>query len=460
MFNGESQTMWAWLSTIVLLLPSLILSLRTTFISLKVVCSIAFISQFITVPVFFFARDEFSWGHIKPFTFTVLEVWQILSVIGISLLIIILFFHTLTHFRLFAIPNSNPERGRGIPKKNIILNNITSPSKHPWLFVLLILLVIITVVPVNNWMFSRGIGLTGVESFRLPYKLSGILHYCTAFIIPLLLGFLYFKTHHTLFPAILLLGYGLILGLSSISRSQLIMVCLPVLMLASLERKKILLIFSSLFVIEAFSIVTLVRDVVYVMVGNRINANTGPILEILAKILDRPEFMDFSLLFNNLVSIFNRIEGFENLVMAHYYDPNAVMSPWGFVVQIIWQPLAPFDIDLHHIQWQGNVLPEGFVNCGSLLSTILIASNDNLLWIIIFGFLIAVILLLLEKSVKRIAYKYNFPNEISAFIIAFLTIIFFTASGSVSFVYPFFAVIFASVLPRIRFKSIIPLKIL
>ena len=87
-------------------------------------------------------------------------------------------------------------------------------------------------------MFQNGISIVGVEPPRLPFKLSGILHYFTKYVVPLTLGYLYYRSPRNLPTALLLLGYGLLLGLTSVSRSALVLVLLPVLGLAWIDRRK------------------------------------------------------------------------------------------------------------------------------------------------------------------------------------------------------------------------------
>lgn len=274
------------------------------------------------------------------------------------------------------------------------------PSRHSRIYGALIVLVISVVAPLNLWMFSQGISMVGVEPPRLPYRLSGILHYLTVFVVPLLLGFLYWKTKRSVFLTMILLYYSWVLGLTSISRFALIMVMLPVLAFAWLERRRWLLTFAGLGTVIGFAMVTSARNFVYIVTAGKVEAATGnSILTIIGNILTEPDssIRETAFLLKTLVDIFERIEGFGNLVMSKFYDPNAALGPLGFLLRMIWRPFADIDLDTHHLQWQGNVLPEGLFNGGSLLSNAVILGNASLLWVVASALVAAGILVLLEK---------------------------------------------------------------
>ena len=458
--SNEQEAMLAWWSASLLLLPGLLLALRSNFVTLKVICLIACFTQFVTVPMFFLTRDDFSWGHVKPFGFTAIEVWPIFLKVGAFLVLLALCFHFLSRLPFFSVRNHKTGMVAQHIQAGQFTDELQKPSRHPWIYVVLIVLVIAAVTPLNLWMFQQGISIVGIEPPRLPYKLSGILHYFTKYLVPLSLGYLYYKTRHGLFPALLLLGYGLVLGLSSVSRSSLVFVLLPVLAIAWLERKRLVLFVTGAVLVIAFSLVSQARNFVYlVTVDKSAKGTDSGIFEILSNVLGDIEWMDFPLFFRIFTGILDRIEGFGNLVMSHYYDPNAVSGAFGYILNMIWYPLAPIDIDLHHIQWQGNVLPEGFVNGGALLSRIVIVSNDNLIWIVAAALVVAVILLTLERSVQRLAMKYEWPTAIDFFFISFMTINFFISSGSVVFVFPFLAAMVFSWLPRVPIKRFVSTRL-
>ncbi len=134
--------------------------------------------------------------------------------------------------------------------------------------------------------------------------------------------------------------------------------------------------------------------------------------------------------------------------MSQFYDPYAAIGPWGMFLGMIWQGFTEIDLDLHHLQWQGNVLPVGFVNGGGLLSTVVIIGNANLLWILAIALLAACILIILEKSVNRAVVRYGLSDLVALQIIGLISIFFFiSGGGGRTFVYPWLLLIVASWLP-------------
>ena len=459
MIKNEWETVFAWWLATILLLPGLLLALRSEFVSLKVICLIAFITQFVTLPIFFLARDDFKWGYVNSFGFTAGECLPILLKVGAFMVILVLCFHFLSRLPFFSVWYRKTGSVAQHLQRSRFTDELLKPSSHPWNYVVLIVLVIAAVTPLNLWMFSEGIGLTGVESTELPYRLSGILHYLAHFLIPMLLGYLYSKTRHGHSLTLLLLGYGLILGLSSVSRSAMVLVMLPVLFIAWLEGRRLTLLVALIGVGIAYSLISQARNFVYVAVGNNSGANTDVgVFDILGSVVSKTEWLEPAL-YLEFLGILGRVEGFDNLVMAHYYDPNAVDSAFSFILRMIWQPLAPIDIDAHHIQWQGYAPLEGFYNGGGLLSNMVIASNDNLIWIAPVALVVAVILLTLERSIQHLAKKYDWTPAIEMFSIGMITTVFFLNSGgSVTFMFPFLAAMIFSWLPRASVRHFFSLK--
>ena len=456
--SGEYEALMAWWMVIFLLLPPLIWALNTSYVALKTICLIAFTAQFVTVPIFYMDRDTFSWGHVKPFGFTAIEALPMLSKVALFLVFLIVFFKV-----LYDLPISGCTAQRRSKKFQssatqltlwaVIVENTHSlkPGRNAWIYVGLIFLVISVATVINLWMFSQGISIVGVEPPRLPYRLSGILHYLTRYIIPLLLGYLFWKTKRGFFPTAVLMGYGLILGVSSVSRSALAYVMLPVLLAAWCDKRWALLIFTSLGTTIGFSLVSFARNFVYIVIDGKTGAlNDTDVLCILINVLLDPDspLGEVDFLLRAVVGIFNRMDGFENMVMSHFYDPNAVLEPVKLLLGMIWRPLAPIDNALHSIQWQGSVPPEGFFCGGVLLSNVVILGNANLMWVIASAVVVACTLVLLEKSAHRVTARYGLPDMLASSLIILLSIIFFNETGGSSiFLVPLLLLIVASLLP-------------
>ncbi len=455
---GEFDAMLAWWMAIALLLPPLLWAFKTRYVALITICSIAFATQFITLPFFYLDREEFAWGHVKPFGFTALEAFPMLAKVSVFLLVLIIFFRLF--YRISFIGGSLCKLATSLPatsastvldRKHQKINIGLSPHRKSGLYLLLIILIIAALVPLNLWMFSQGIGIVGVEPPHLPYRLSGILHYFTKYITPLALTYFYFKTMRGWLPMLLLLSYAWVLGLTSLSRSSLMFVLLPVLYFAWLDRRRLILVVAGFGASIGYSFVSLARTFVYFVSAGKSGGkfDTG-IGAICLSIISDPEsrILEISSILRILGDIFGRIDGFSNLVMSQYYNSYKVIGPWGMVLDMFWQGLAPMDLDLHHIQWQGNVLPEGFVNGGGLLSTAVILGNAGLWWITIGALVAAALLVVLEKSAIRLTNLYKAPYLFSTAVTGFFSLYYVIAgAGNAQFVYPIILVVIASWLP-------------
>lgn len=453
--NDEWQAMSAWWVATIFLLPALWLAQRSRFLTIQVVCLVAFFTQFITVPTFFLAHDEFELTQTKAFEFTVWEVLPIFFKVGTFLVLLGLLLNLAPLRRLLPRRAKIKPASQGIQLNDTKLVRVKD-SKKAGMYVALIAIVVMALTPLNVWMFQQGISIVGVEPPTLPYRLSGILHYLTKYIAPLFLGYLYYKSRHDLFPALLLLAYGLLLGLSSVSRSAMVMVLLPVLALAWMEKRSLVMFVVGTGLLLGYAMISKARDLVYFVTNGTSGALTDSgIFEIIGNLMENIELVEFRFFSDVFTAILNRIEGFENLIRSSQYDPNAIPGgAFGFILRMIWRPLEEIDLDSHHIQWQGNILPEGFVNGGALLSNVIIASNANPVWIVMAALVTGIILVSLEHSARVLARKYGLSAAIESFIISLMTIIFFIeGGGSVTFVLPLLTLIIFSCLPRFSFGA-------
>jgi hypothetical protein len=343
-------------------------------------------------------------------------------------------------------------------RTNLVKNHINNyhafvvgNNKKTAIFSFLIIILIAMLIPLNLWAYSQGIGLTGVEPPKLPYRLSGLLFYFTKYITPLVLGWLYLKSNRGWFLLLLYLTYAWIFGLCSVSKGAVMIVMLPVMALAWIDKRRVKFLLASLGTIIGVSAVVYARAYIYVVNNGRSGADTAiNLFNLVLNMFGDPdsEIWNFDFLLQYIGSILSRIEGFENLVMAQSYDPNAVCGAWGFILRMIWRGLTDFDTDLHAMQWQGNFLPEGFYNGGALLSNAVILGNADLWWIVISSMVSAITLIILEKSCKRLSYKYAELKLISSPTIVFITLIFFLDTGGSSiFVFPFLLIFLVSWFP-------------
>lgn len=453
--SGEIQAMLAWWMAIALLLAPLVWALSSRYVTLIVVCASAFMTQFMTLPFFYVDRDDFAFARVKPFGFTAAEAAPMLGKVALFLVSLVGFFKLASRVTIRqGVKPSAFGLTRGTVRKTSTRD--ARPARAHWKpakpvrFAVAVALTIMALVPVNVWMFSHAIGIVGVEPPRLPFKLSGLLVYSTRYVGPLVLGLLYWKTRRNLLPAMLLLMYALILGLSSTSRSALTYVMLPVIAFAWLDRRRVQLALVGLGMVVGFGVVTAERTFVELVTTNTTSAVTDTSFATLALNILNPQsgFWNTGLILRQLTGMFDRLDGFRNLVMAQYYDPRAVVGALGFVLRMIYRPLAPMDADQHHLQWLGYTLPLGFADGGALLSNAVVVGNQGLAWVVLAGLVAAITLAILERCTARLVAQYRLPELLGVGFVAFMTINYFIETGGSSvFVMPLLFVIALSALP-------------
>ena len=460
--SGELVTLMTWWLMISLLLPPLVWTFRTRYVALKTICGVSFITQFLTLPFFYHYRNEFAWGHVKPFGFTVIEALPILAKVSLflfSLIIFFKFFYSATLFGRRCNKIENDFSAHEAIKVSVNKQNDFDlrSNKNTGLFALLIIMIIGVLIPLNLWSYSQGVGLTGVEPPHLPYKLSGILFYLMKYITPMLLAYLYSQTNRGWFLMLLMLTYAWILGLCSVSKGAVLIVMFAVLVLSWIDNRKIMLVVAGMGTLLGVAVAAGARAYVYIIFDGKAGGDTSEgILKLLFNTLSELDksIWNFDYLPLIINGILNRIEGFENLVMAQFYDPYAVDGPWQFVLRMIWKGLAPYDVNLHHMQWQGNILPEGFNNGGALLSNAVIVGNSGFWWIVVSAMVTSFFLVILEKSCNRIKYKYTGFELVSTPVIFFMSYLYFAnTGGDPMFIFSLLLLLFVSWMPPLFRKS-------
>lgn len=460
--SGETSAMLAWWMSIGLLLPPLVWAIRSRYVTPITVCALAFSTQFVTLPFFYTDRANFAFANVKPFGFTAAEAAPMLGKVALFLVSLLAFFElgcrvTVREGSCPSILRITPEglRGRRKPRSQAGDSHVSQSSASVG-YTLLIALIIAALIPLNLWMFSQGISIVGVEPPRLPFHLSGVLHYATHYLSPLVLGYLYWKTRRRGLPALLLLLYAVVLGLCSTSRSALTYVMLPVIAFAWLDRRRATLVLATIATVLGFALVTAERSLVELVTAGMSGAVTDTGVGTLAMniLSSQSGFLNANVVFEQLVGMFDRLDGFRNLVMAQYYDPRAVVGALGFVLRMIYRPLAPMDADQHHLQWLGFVPAEGFANGGALLSNAVIVGNEGMGWVVLSGAVTALTLVVLERCTARFLIRYQLPELLGIGFLGFMTLNYFIETGgSSTFVMPFLAVAALSALSFLVPKS-------
>jgi len=457
---GYFQALVSWWILMILFFPILIWSIKTSYIAPKIFCIVSIFTQVVTLPAFFIRNsDDWVWAGVNPFEFTVLETLPIIGKIALFLytfVIFVYFFYRVSIKKIFMnnYISSNLKQIRALQS----YATFSVRRKNPVLILCCIVLLISGLIALNLWSYSMGLGLTGVQPPKLPYKLSGIIFYFTKYLTPFLLGYLYSQTKRDWPLALIFLFYAWIFGLSSVSKGAVLIIMVPVIIFAWIDKRYIVLFFSVVGTLVGVTVAAGARAYVHIVQNGVAGSNTEiNVFQLIINVLADPntEIWGLDYIPLILVGITARIEGFGNLVLAQHYDPNAVIGAAGFALRMIWANLVNFPVDAHHLQWIGRVIPEGFFSGGAILSTIVIMGNSSLLWIVIGAMITALILVINEKIVNRFVYTYSKMVKFKGAIIFVLTLLFFTEAtfSRISIAILIFLVIACWISPVLKNKN-------
>ena len=449
-FEEAWSAIHAWFLVTAFMLPLVFLASSTKLFSVRLFIFIGFVTQFITVPFYYLFPESYSFHNEKPFAFDGDEILYIFPYVSIFLLLVILFSKWLRE----RIGSNEYYRHRsGIRGQRLVVNHaeaVEGPSKQAWKYKLALLLLTGLLIPYSMVLFNYGIGITGVEPPRLPYRLSGIMIHLKNMVFPLVVGYLYIMGGRRSYLAFVLMClYGLILGVSSASKGVVLLVMAPVIVFALIDNKRLMVMVGA--VVASFGVffAAATRNFTYVLDGTRLSADTTQgIVEILGQLLLTSE-LDFRHLLM-FVQIAARVESFQSIILGSQFNPDAIGGSLAVLKQALSHSFVVWDHDAYHIEWQGSTVTEGANNVGSILAMMLMASNGTVFMVPVFAAMVAIVLTTMELRLEVVARKYNLHFYVARGALFYLTFLYFTAPGYRLFNYPFLAILVISVLPAIR----------
>lgn len=191
---------------------------------------------------------------------------------------------------------------------------------------LLLILIVLVGAPLNVYMARNLIGITGLVSEELPFRLVGVMYYSRLYLIPLLLTWLFSKSTRgvLLFGAII--AYSLLAGFSSASRTVLLLSLMPLILDIYFHRRRASALFLASVAALAFVLVSASRDYTY--------ASAQPsYLEMAENVVDSLAAMPRMTPMSVLGGIANRFYGAQDMVLAYQYEPT---DPYRSFVDYLW----------------------------------------------------------------------------------------------------------------------------
>ena len=460
---GEWSAAGALWMVAVCLLPAVWLSLGTSYLGLKIYCVTVLITQTVTLPAFYLRPDRYAFDDYRPFGFASLDALQAFLILGLFLLLVACL------VKLIELAFDSPVKIEVINLNTMQSYDTTesgrsrgsssthAPTHSAWLAISILLLIVIS-LPIKSWMFDMGIGLVGTPPPQLPYRLSGILFYSFNYLVPVALAYFYIKTkRNSLLLALIVSVYAVIIGLLSLSKSVVLLPIAPIVAFAWMDRRWVILTFSTLLAGFGVTMVVLARGIVHFHDGNSIGAFTelgvlGTLSESLARFSWSPELLMVA------VDIANRFEGFQSTFLASQFNADAVDGTWNmFLTVVSFGQWGGFDHDAIHLEYLGYTIPSGLYGVGaSFNSYMMMAVNNDILMVLPFATYAAITLIILERSVMNASRKYQLPQAIAQSGLFFSVMFFFTGPATSIFGLILVASVSLSLLPalvlRIKFK--------
>lgn len=295
------------------------LAYRTKNLVLQLFSGLCFVGHAVGAPYFWMIRGNYSysgWAAVRSFDFNLVEFFVIYGwVISLVYAIVIL----VIAFDRFKIPSkiSPPHHcsPQLVPHKKIATSDAAANNIHHG-GSLMLLLVMVLAVPLNVFMALNRIGINGIVSEPLPFHLVGIMYYGRFYVIPLILTGLYFMSSRSrlLFSVVAL--YSIFAGVSSASRSVMVLSFFPLLMDVILTKSRMKIYLTCILAAISFVIVSASREYTY---SYQSISYADMAISTLANLADPSQMSPVSAVGN----IANRLYSAQDMILAYQYSPEA-----------------------------------------------------------------------------------------------------------------------------------------
>ncbi len=429
---NEVQTLIAWWVMLFCLLPALVWVQSSTYLSVKVFVWTVFVTQVVGVPLFYLNPEEYTFQSHRPYYFTGLEAFRVFYKVGIFLLVFLFVASLLKKmFDLLGAKKKNFSfESNTIKITDKTFTPILMASRTTSLISLgFIIFIICIMIPLNNWMFQNGIGLTGVDSPALPFRLSGILTYLAKILVPIVLAFLYLRTQRDSVIVIFILGfYSIFLGVSTVSKSAALIVILAPWAFALIDRRWFLFVITTIFVTLGIGLASASRILVYVFSENTSGSDTS--MGVINTLIETARNLEWNRVWLTIFSIIGRIESFETLWLATNVNPDTFGGGLAVLAKAVDWNLVDLGHDAIHMEVLGYTVPVGIYNVPSgVLAYMLWAVGDSPLFYIPFAILLAGFLMLQELSIRVIGERYSVNALFLSPVIVLLSLSYYASIG-------------------------------
>lgn len=410
----------------VMLTPPLLVltycAFRSENIPLRIFMALSFIAHAIGAPFFFQAREYYSYsgfGAVKNFDFDTTHLFEMYVVVFVSLTLILVFTSILEG--VLVLPRRKGSQAAETSKvyggQGMQAPAAASSGMHD---VALIVLVVALFVPVNWFMYVNRIGITGIVSEPMPFRLTGILYYSRMYVFPLILFWLFAKSSRNGLLVLICFLYALFSGLSSASRFVFFAPLLPIMGSLILENRRWQLGALMAAALAGFLLVSASRNSTYLDAAVGYTDMLGTAVESL---LSGDSNLSFATLIGPLA---NRLFGAQDIVLAYQYE---AAEPWLALARYFWSGGVADSVvpDLTY-EFFGLVFDEGSgfgVGIG-LIAYLVILGHSSLERLVVGAFVVSLLLVLANRIIREASHE--ILGEARSLLMTYFVALFVTLS--------------------------------
>lgn len=364
---------------------------------------LSFIATAITPAFFFMNKNDYSFSGfnaIKDFNFDIYEFLNIYLYVIFMLLLILIFTISLNKIFIKQISTKIQRKnnlGYESHGKYLLIRQekeIRKKINNKIYTLYIVLFVMGVLVPLNMFMYVNGIGISTVVPEARSFKIVGILFYFRNYFVPVIITYLYFKSNRKTGITILLLLYAAFVGALSLSKGNITLICLPVVLFAFLDRKIARLTISAFYFLLLFGIVAWARQFVFLT-----DAGSFEMIYLIYDSFSIDIFSDSLDIVAVVGEFANRLYGASVLVLAHKFnlDNNITEAANFYLVNSEGLSNIIFNDVFGLVAVNDLVLGVGMGYLGSMI----LLANKNLLVLCFLAFITAIYLSISEIIVRK-----------------------------------------------------------
>lgn len=381
----------------------------------------ALVSGWLSSLGFFLERDKYTYSGfsaVKNFTFSVIEYIEYYLPI-IACYFVILF------TSILIVGNNHSLNGSRASQRSAALTSGYMP-RFSFMGGLIISVLILFMSLINLWMFNNSIGITGISPPELPYRLSGILYYLSRFIFPLIITLALIRSRATALSLLLIAGYAIFAAITSVSKTTLVLLFVPLLIYCSLNKRYLLAIFFAALLGASYPLVNEARNFVFLVdSGVSIRNLEYSIHQVIFNTIDN---IEVDMVLAAPLSILERIGGGQDVALAAQYDNELIGGPFVEFIRLYIFDFFNVTESAQSLMFDYSFDVAGYSpGDGGFFARMLLVAKDSRLILFLVGIYQGFILAIANSTYWRLV-KLGLPRELVSLYAILFCVFYFALS--------------------------------